>query len=338
MGGTTEAYRWAVSLAKREASYGVQVPDADLTKWLEILDADFAKISKEFRTNEQYVNGVRGKTSYQAKSAEGTLKRKFHLSPEVFAWTTALQLGNLTTAGSVDPYTHTEKHPSICTRDLNSFSFIESIECAGLTGTKKLYKGCVIDKQEITINADGEIEHTVDIKTDGSEADKAAFSQPSSVEPVTYLLGSQATVKLNPSAAGDISITSQFQSLKLVISSNVQRRKVSSSSIFAPGYRYAKDSPKLEAELTVSADKSDVIHDYYESDTKLKLQVLIDSGLTPARSIQCVIAECFIMDLEPSADDIEPTLKLKFDMLDLVANSGPVIWTNKTGAAAYLTT
>lgn len=339
MGGTTEAYRWAVSVAKRESAYGTQVPDNDLTKWFEVKDADFAKITKERRTNQQYINGVRGYNTFQVHSQTGMLRRRLDLSAELFTFLLAMQLGNYTASGAEDPYTHAVKHPSICTLFPNSFSLIEGIICSGLTGTQKLYKGCVVDKQEININGKLEIDHTVDIKTDGSETAKAAFSPPSSVEAVNYLLGNMCTLKLNPYAASDITISGdQFKSMKLTISSNLEVVKTINSGLYVPKYKFKKDSPKMDIEIVVAADKSDVIYGYYTSEERLQLQLTIEPGLTPARTISLDVPECFIEDCEQGAEDIEPTLKLKIEGLDLIANSGPALWSCKTGVAAYLTT
>ncbi|MGA9769308.1 MAG: hypothetical protein WBV94_09725 [Blastocatellia bacterium] len=339
MGGTTEAYRWAVSLVKKEAAFGTQVPDADLTKWIEVKEAEFAKIEKQRRTNQQYVNGVRGYTNYQVHTKKGMIRRKFDLSTEIFSWLLHLQLGNLTTTGSADPYSHMDKHPPICNLYPASFSLIEGIVCSGLTGTQKLYKGAVVNKQEITINSKLEIDHTVELLTDGSETAKTSFSFPTTPEAVSYLLGGMVTLKLNAYDAGsDTDVSSQLQQLKISINSNLEPTKAVTNGVLVPRYKFKKDSPKMDIEATFSADKSDAIYGYYENETRLRLQMLIDPALTPLRTVNLDVPECFIDTCEQGADDIEPTLKLKIEGLDVIANTGPAIWVTKTGVAAYLTT
>lgn len=340
MGGTIEAYKWAISLAKKEAAFSTQVPDVDMTKWLEIKSADFVVRTKDFRTNKGFINGTRGFTNYATKAAAGSLKRSFDFSPEVFAWLLAMQLGNLSTAGASDPYTHTLKHPSLCTLYPPSFSLVEGIVCAGLTGSQKLYKGCVVNKQELSGTEREPIEHTAEILHDGSETDKGSFSWPASVEAVSYCLNSHAAHKLNLYSAGDTDISSQVLSWKVAIDSQLKPTKSASNSIYVPRYKYGRGAPMIDIELVISADKSDAIHDFWEADppTKLKYQLIIEPGLTPARTVTLVDAECFIQSCEPGEDDLEPTLKLKLSSLDVVANTGPAVWTAKTGLAAYLTT
>jgi hypothetical protein len=338
MGGTTEAYKWAVSLVKKQVDFTTPIPDADLTKWLELKDAEFTKIEKQRRTNQQYVNGLRGYSNYQVHTQRGMLRRKFDLSTEVFSWLLHLQLGNLTTSGSVDPYTHTDKHPPICNLYPPAFSLIEGIVCPGLTGTQKLYKGCVVNKQEITINSKLEIDHTVELLTDGSETAKPAFSFPAAPEAVNYLLGGMLTLKLNPYAGSDLDVSSQLQQLKISINSNLEPTKAVANGVLVPRYKFKKDSPKMDIEATFSADKSDVIYQYYENETRLRLQGLIDPALTPLRTVNLDVPECFIDTCEQGADDIEPTLKLKVEGLDVIANTGPATWVTKTGVAGYLTT
>src|SRR6185369_7573889 len=127
MGGTTEAYRWAVAQEKKEGAYGTQVADVDIAVgvWLEINDFEPAKVEKEYRTNANRIKGARGKTLRQLKGRMGTVTRKSDASVEVITWLLALGLGNVTTSGSGDPYTSTIKHPTLCALNPPSTSLIE---------------------------------------------------------------------------------------------------------------------------------------------------------------------------------------------------------------------
>ena len=100
MGGTVDAYRWAVGIPYVETAFSTQILDANLTSWIEIASADFAKIEKTFRTNRGQINGTRGATSYQIETAMGTLAWKFDLSTEAFTWLLVIGLGNLTTTSN----------------------------------------------------------------------------------------------------------------------------------------------------------------------------------------------------------------------------------------------
>ncbi|HEX8091830.1 MAG TPA: hypothetical protein VF762_23455, partial [Blastocatellia bacterium] len=67
MGGTIEAYRWMINFAKKEGSFGVQEADADIAagSWFEVNDFEPAVVEKQYRTNENRINGTRGTTLRQ---------------------------------------------------------------------------------------------------------------------------------------------------------------------------------------------------------------------------------------------------------------------------------
>jgi hypothetical protein len=337
MPSTIDALRWAVGIPYIETPFGTQILDANLTSWIEIASADFAKIEKTFRTDRNQINGTRGATRYQLETAMGTIARKFDLSVEVFTWLLAMGLGNLSTSGAGDPWTHTIKHPSVCTLYPKSFSLIEGLVCAGLTATQKLYKGCTVEQLTITVNGKGAIEFGATIKHDGTETAKAAFTFPTSILPVTYLIGSQTTIKLNQFDQADADISAQLQSLKITVNFGTTPTKAVTNGVFVQKYKYTKDHPNIDVELVISADKSDPVYVLWANNTKVKLQVTLDAGVSPLRTINLSIAEAYINSCEQDSDDSEPTLTVKLDELDLITNSGPAVWVCKTGVAAYLT-
>jgi hypothetical protein len=334
MGGTIEAYAWAVGIAKKEASYGVQVADADMSAWLEINDFEPAKIDKLYRTNEKRIKGARGKTVRQLKGRMGTIPRKSDASVEKIVRLLALGLGNINSSGSSDPYTHTIKHPSLCTLKPPSTSIVEGIICSGLTGGYKLYKGVCVD--QITIEGGGgqdEVKLTYTLKHDGSETTKSSFTFPAAVIPLTYLIGAHMTFELGTSGGSFTDITSRVLSWKVTYNFGLQPSKAANSSVYVSSYKYSRGNPKIGVEFEISGDKSSTEWGYSENDTQLKLQLSLISSAS--RSVVALMDQIYI-EAEESADDLEPTLKCKVDELDVIADTGPAIWTCKTGTAAYL--
>ena len=337
MGGTIKAYRTALILTGAEALYGVQIGDGSLTKWIETNEFQPGKVEKQYRTDQNRINGLRGMSQRQLKGAMGTIQRTMDANVEVLTALLALGLTNVSSSGSVDPWTHTIKHPPVCTLVPKSTSLIEGIVCAGLTSGYKLHKGAVLDQIAIEMEGAQEpVKLSWTWKTDGSETTKSSFTFPTATETLTYLLGSMLTLQLYPNGGGSIDITSLLNSFKITINFGVTPRKASSSSVFVSGYRYSGDAPLIDIEFQVSADKSHAIYGYHEADTLLTLVATFDAGTTPARSVVCSVSNCYL-NAEEDADDIEPVLNCKVEALDIAANTGPSVWTCKTGEAAYLT-
>jgi hypothetical protein len=336
MGGTIEAYRWAVGLAKKEAAYGVQVADADMTAWLEINDFEPAKVDKEYRTNVNRIKGARGKTLRQLKGRMGTIPRKSDASIEKITWLLALGLGNIASSGSVDPWTHVIKHPSLCTLKPPSTSIVEGIVCAGLTSGYKLYKGVSVD--QISIEGGGgqdEVKLSYTLKHDGSETTKASFTFPSTAAVLTYLIGAHLKFELGPSGGSFTDITTRILSWKITYNFGLTPSKTASSSVYVSSYKYSRGNPKISVEFELSGDKSSTEYGYSDADTLLMLQLTLDAGVTPLRSSVLLMDQIYIV-AEESADDLEPTLKCKVDELDVIADTGPAIWVCRTGVPAYL--
>jgi hypothetical protein len=335
MAGTIEALRNGFSLPNVEAAFGTTIGMADLDQWIEVNDPEFVKIEKQFRTNEGKINGTRGKTQRQKFRQMGTAPFKVDASVEIITWLLGLGLGNVTTTGASDPYTHVIKHPTLCSLYPYSTSFVQGIVCSGLTSGYKSYKGCVVDTLTIEGDDAGEIKLSWTFKHDGSETAQASFTFQTSVDVFTYLIGSMMTMKLYPNGSGAIDITSKVLSWKVTVNFNVQPTKVANSGLYVARYKYGKSSPKVSVEVKVSGDKSDAIYGYSDNETLCTYQLKLDAGTTPARSVQFDMSQVYVM-ADADSDDLEPTLSLKLDELDVIANTGPAIWTCKTGVAAYL--
>jgi hypothetical protein len=338
MGGTIKAYAWAWNLAKKEAAYGVQVADADIAagSWLEIDDFAPAKVEKTYRTNANRINGARGKTLRQLKGRMGSIPRKSDASVEVITSLLGLGTGNVSSSGGGDPYTHTIKFPTLCGLKPPSTSIIEGIICAGLTSGYKLYRGVVVD--QITIECGGgqdEVKLTYTLKHDGSETTKSSFSFPAAIAPLTSLIGAMVKLEIGLSGGSWTDITTRLLSWKVTVNFGPQPSKAANNSVYVSSYKYSNGNPHVDFDFTISGDKSSTEWGYSDADTLLQLRLTLDSGLTPARSVVMLMDQTYIIADEGS-DDLEPTLVCKTDELDVVADTGPAIFTCKTGVAAYL--
>lgn len=334
MGGNVQAFRQALSLTKREAAFGVQVADADLTTWIEMDEFSPAKVEKAFRTNANRINGVRGKTQRQIKSRAGMISRKIDASVEqVTSLLTLGSGGNVASSGSADPWTHAIKDPTLCTTYPHSTSLVEGIVCAGLTSGYKLYKGVCLDQWTLEGSGRDEVKLTYNLKHDGSETTNSSFSFPSSLTALTTLLNSHLAFKLYPNGGGAIDITDKVLSWKITKNYGVVPTKTANNGIYVPRYKYSKGNPNIAVEFVVSGDKSDAIYGYADAETLLTLQMSLTASAS--RSISVLMNSIYITADEES-DDLETTLNCKVDPLDIIADSGPDVWTCKTGSPLYL--
>jgi len=178
MGGTTEATRQATLLTAKEAVFGTAIVVANLIDMYVLNSFNPAVINKAYRTDANKINGTRGMTQRQLETAEGQLDEPMDASVELIAHSLAMGYGNEAVVGAGDPYTHTIKHPAVCTLVPPSTTFLQGIVCAGLTGGYKSYKGCSLNQLVITVNGQGAIEMTRQWKTDGSETTQAAATFP----------------------------------------------------------------------------------------------------------------------------------------------------------------
>lgn len=337
MGGTTEAIRLATSLANKEATFGTVMTLASLTDMFVLNSFNPAVITPTYRTDENKINGTRGKTQRQRANAEGQLDIPVDASVELIAWALAMGYGNDSVSGGGDPYTHTIKHPPVCTLAPPSTSFLQGIVCSGLTTGYKSYKGCSVNQIAITMNGQGPVELSVQLKLDGSETTQSGATFPTTFLSLSYLLGSMTTFKLYPNGGSALELSAggsnQLQSLKITIDFGLTKLKRASNTVYVPGWRWGKGKPNIKVEFVIAGDKSDVVYGYFAADTLLTLQAIFT--YTSSRLITLDMSNCYITAKE-NADDIEPTLECAVDEIDVIANQGPAIWIAKTGVAAYL--
>lgn len=332
---TSRSFNWATGLTKKEPAFGTAMDDSVLLDWLEVEEVDQAETNKEYRTNEKSINGRLGATEYELESATGQMTRKMQASVEAFAAFIIWITGRTTQTGSADPWTQTIKLPTVCTLTPPSFSLIEGLNCAGASATYTLFKGCSVES--LTLEATGKsfATLTVNIKTDGSETAKAAFSFPASVKTVKKLLGRYMTLALGPLGTEDIS--ADIRSFKLTVSTGLVIPPSVTGGIFVPKYQYQEGHPMVDFEFTMAGDRSSAIYGYYKNDTQLINDFFMNSGVTPLRSIRMTNAACYLESLKPTREGSEPRLAAKLKFLHNATDDGSATFITKSGASGYLT-
>lgn len=337
MAGTIEAYRMATLLSGCEAVFGTSQAMAALTDmWEQDAFNPFA-ITPGYRTNAKKIKGARGMTARQRETAEGAGSINDDASVELITWMLALGMGNDTPTGGGDPYTHTIKHPSLCSSAPKSTDFLQAIVCSGLTAGYKSFKGCALDKFSISGDTQGFLKLASSWKTDGSEVTQAGATPTSTFLSLSYLLNSMVSLKLYPNGGSVLDVSgggsNQLMSWKAEWDFGLTRLKRASNSIYVPGWRFGEGKPTLKISFVLAADKSDAVYGYFSNDTLLTLQL----GLTfsASRLVTTDMSNCYIVVKEGS-DGNEPTLECTVDEMDVIANQGPAIYTCKTAVPAYL--
>lgn len=332
---TPRSLRTAISLINKETTFGTAIADGSLLKWIPVTEADFAKIDQTFRTDDDEINGYAGATEHQLESKMGSLTRKMNASVEVIASLLALQLGNVTTTGSADPWSHSAAWPNICTLSMPSLSFVEGLICSGATATQWLYKGMVIDSQTIEVNGKGAVIHTVNFKTDGSETAKAAFVFPTTPEVLTKLLGSHLVLQLGP-PAGLVDISSLIRSFKITINSSAVVPPNISSATLVPEFQFGDKSPSIEVDFVIKADKSHAIYGYFQGQTSVKLVATFNPAVSPVRDVALTMTRGIIDKADPQKEGSETRLAVHFAEEYNTTDVGPAKFVSRTGVPAYL--
>ncbi|MEW6212556.1 MAG: phage tail tube protein [Acidobacteriota bacterium] len=332
----SRAFKWATALTKKESPYATQILDANLLDWFPVTEVDQVKTDIGFRTDEEEINGFLGATEVQVESRMGSLTRKFNASVEVITGFLAWALGNVTTTGAADPFTHTIKFPSVCVLNPPSFSLIEGFPCAGDTNTQTLFKGCCVDQITIEITGKGAVKMTVTVKTDGSETVKASFNFPATANTQKKLIGSNTVFQVGPAGGAYTNYSSVFRSGKITINCGLIVPPNISGGIFVPEMQYGERQPSIDVEATIKADRAHALYLNYLNNDLLKLSLALDPGVSPARSVALTMANGFLESADPGREGNELRLNLKFRELHNSTDSGPATFVCKTAAAAYL--
>lgn len=327
---TARSIKAALAPTKKESSYGTAILDAHLVELLKMTDIDFADVETKYRTDEDEITGYSGPTEHEVEAKEGSLARKHNSSVETIAAYVIWLLGRVTTAGT-NPYTHTVKFPAICTLNPPSFSVIEGLDCAGSTGTFWLYKGMVVESLTIEVNGKSAVTLTINMKTDGSETAKASFTFPTSYAAVNRLLGSMLTIKCGPALEA---LTSVFRTLKITINAGIVEPPNVSAGVNVAEYQYGDKKPDLQIEFTIKGDKSHAVYGYYQANTTVKFQALLQKAAGASVQLDCEQAK---VKVKQSRDGMEPRLSVTVMPEWNSTNDGPGVITIINAVAAYLT-
>jgi|SRR5215471_7973693 len=337
---TPNSFMWATALTKKETTFGGGfATDPVYADWLVGLAADFVQEDWTYSDNNAEINGsVGAPTEHTLEMKQGALQRELITSPEGLTAFLAWALGQVTTVGASDPYTHTIKWATPCAVNPPSFSFIELLNCAGSTATYFKYKGATVESIAVELSSKGYIKTTVNIKTDGSETADATFTPPTSPVTVKRLLGNMATIKYGPAGTETVA---NIRNIKFTINLALIIPPDISANVLVPQFQYGADHPTIEVEFTVQGDKSHVIYGYATSGSKQILNITIDAGVTPSRSVQLTMSQTICTALVKAAGpETQLTVKVmaESNATDGTAtNPAPAKFTCKNGNPSYLT-
>lgn len=336
---TPKSFEWATALAKKETTFGGGfATDPVYADWLVGRAADFVQEAWTYADNADEINGsVGAPTEHTLEMREGSLQRELVCSVEALTAFLAWALGVVTSSGSADPWTHTIKFPTPCSTNPPSFSFIELLSCAGFTGTFFKYKGATVESIAVDISSKGYIKLTVSIKTDGSETADASFTAPTTPTTVRKLLGNMATLKYGPGGTETIAAIRDIKftlNLGLVVPPDI------SVSTTVAQFQYGPGNPSIDVEFTAQGDKSHLVYGYATGKTACILNLTIDAGVTPLRSVQLTMSQTICTaTVKPSGNETQITCKVlgEANATDgTAANPRPAQFVCKNGTAAYL--
>jgi hypothetical protein len=330
---TWKAARWGVATQKKETTFATALADGILVDWYEVTEPVFHNVEREYRNDAGTINGQLGATDDEIETQMATLPIKAQASTELATWLLALLFGRITTTGASDPFTHTLKAREICTLNPPSTSVLRGYACAGETATQDGHKGISVDSVSLTCSGKGAIELDATLKSDGSITDKSGATLPATLKTVTKLLGAHTVLKYGP--LGTENITSVIRSWKLTASGGLFVPPSITAGKFVPEFHYGPENPTIDFEFTMKGDTSHVVYGYFEANTSCILDLTIDSGVTPSRSLRALLSKTKV-DSTEAKEGSERRLNNK---LRVFANStdggyGQII--AKTGESAYL--
>lgn len=325
------AYEFALGLASKETTFGVAQADVSLTDWLAVTGPDFVDLNIGYRTNADEINGYVGETEHQEESRKASLTRNMQGSVDAIAWAIAMMLGNVTVTGTTPNYTHLAKWRGICTVNPPSFSFVEGLVCAtGTTGTYWLYKGSVVNQLTIDVSGKGFVKFSITVETDGSETAKTAFTWPVAPTAVNKLIGSMLT--LTCGTAGTENLTTLVRSLKITMNAGITEPP-SIGNVNVVEYQYGAQAPTLDIEFTIKGDKSHALYTAYQAKSNVIFDALLQFNANRSIKLHCTQG---IVNSTVKASGNETQLTVKYMVEHNTTDSGPGVWTLKTGTAVYL--
>jgi hypothetical protein len=330
-----KAYKWVTDVNGKESAYGTPLADAALLDWI-VVNAPpaFAVRTPTYRDDSAEMSGFAGPRSLEIESWAGEKAFDMPASPELYGWLLALILGNVVTTGAADPWTHTFKWPSVCVLNPPSTSILEGPDCVGATADYKLYKGVIANEVSIAVQGRSTIQMGANMQHDGSETAKPAVVLPTTPFVFNKLLGGQSVFKLGP--LGTENLSGDFRAFSPVIGADAVVPDTIASGIFIGEQQYGENAPTLELDFTIKGDKSHVVYGYFDAATTVKLDMLIDKGVAPARSIQWKMDSAKVVQATMVPNGNETALQCKLRAQYNVTDSGPMTIVVKNGISGYL--
>lgn len=324
------SFEWALGLASKETTFGTPQADGSLTDRIAVTGPDFADLVVGYRTNADEINGYVGATEHQEESRKATLSRNVQGSIDVIAWAIAMMLGNVSVTGTTPNYTHSAKWRGVCTVVPPSFTFVEGLVCAsGTTGTYWLYKGAVVSQLSIDVSGKGFVKFSITCETDGSETAKTAFSWPATANAVDKLIGSMLVLKCG--SAGTEDLSSIIRSMKITMNAGIVEPP-SIGGVNVVEFQYGAQAPSLDIEFVIKGDKSHALYTAYQAKTAQKFDASLTVNSNRSINLHCTQG-IVTATVKPSGNETQLTVKYIAEHNS--TDTGPGVWTLKTGVAVY---
>lgn len=228
-----------------------------------------------------------------------------------------------------------------CILNPPTFPWAEALECLDSTGTFKLYKGCAVNKVTIEIADTGWINVTVEMVTNGTETPIPTFEFPTDETPVTELLGNMVQVHFgsdfsSPYLLGD----DELAGLTITVDAGLTEPTRINNKKYVTEHRYGPNNPMTTITGSVKGDKSSRFYEMLttaESDTREKLQVIIDPESTPQRKLTMRASQVLVTG-SVVTDGPEPRIDFEIKPEGNDDDEGDALWTLQTSEANYLQT
>lgn len=228
-----------------------------------------------------------------------------------------------------------------CILNPPTFPWAEALECLDSTGTFKLYKGCAVNKVTIEISDSSWINVTVEMVTNGTETPIPAFDFPTDETPVTELLGNMVQVHFgsaltDPYLLGD----DELASLTITVDAGLTEPNRINNKKYVTEHRYGPNNPMTSITGSVKGDKQSRFYEMLgtaESDTREKLQLIIDPESTPQRKLTMRASQVLVTG-SVITDGPEPRIDFEIKPEGNDTDEGDVLWTLQTSEENYLQT
>jgi len=320
----------------KESAYGTAVLDANIGRLFDLVEPGLAEVAIEMLSDDALIKGHEfpNDINYNIQVARDvTIPFSFHASPELAGALMALALGTYSASGA-GPYVHTITALDGTSSDqLPSTSLVQVVQ--GDTATYKKYKGACVNEFKLSVQNRGRVGMSGSFFTDGSAADAAAFSIPSSKEPVTPLHGTGATFGTANSGSGVVDASASLRSWDFTWNNNLDRadnRGQVAAGINLTTLRFGGRSMSMV--VKVQGNKGDAYWTDWQANTLKNVEVQCVSG---SYSIKIAIPRCLITNVKDSFDGIRNVNEVTYKPFATTTTSKtPITVTVTSQVAAYL--